>query len=493
MSRSSRAPKAAKRSKTAKQPRTAKRARTQGPRPPVPARPRGAGVYPFNIRVHVRRHKEQISADSQITVLDGWDNVKMTGHGTVSLTLPSGLYPVRVERGGEMFEKVIRHTGETSEELEEPLRSSAVPTFDTVESHEYYSYTAKDWSTQDTGAAAACFKAPRGSPRVFIFVRAASEELERNKDLAKDLKLLRADGSVVTEFDASVVVQNRLEGWLAFSAPAQPGWYVLSHETEGRREMPLHVFPNWDSQLFLPFDRRPQLEGASFLLTPLKKGFDPEDRLTTALDAALNGLRSGLDLLPHNLQQELLYGKFDNPMVGLIGAYSLLRDPAAKKETVDIVTGNLNRLLPGSPDVAALKIMAAQRFGRPIKAAPVLFPPMVRMGLEAVIRASAQVPELIPENGLIDEIVFRVVRGSVWSQWERPAASTRHGGLEGLALDADNAADEVPHWVVDLVSDEARRSERKIDALNLHKLALDVGLPLRTLQMAARRSGPRAT
>ena len=469
-------------------------------------------TYPFEVRVHVRNHPDLTSFHSKVTILDGWDEVKAESNGQVRVDLPPGLYPIRVERGGEVFEKIHRHTGPSKELLEEPLRDSATPTFDTRAAHEYYSYTAQEWSKKNTAQASKLFKIGNDASRLFIFVRTQNEQHDKFKDLAHGLSLRQSDGSFITRFDDTVTVRDKAFGWLAFSALAQPGCYLLDHQSTRERVMPIHVFKGWDSHLFLPFDGTVQLNGASFYFAHKGQGFDPESRLTSAMDAALAGLRSGLRLLPRDLQDEALSGKFDNPMLGLIGAYSLLADANANVSLMNIVLHNLQRLLPDSSDVSALKVLAAQRLGEPTPKEPIAVPPMLRLGLEAVIRADAMTSNLVPEGSLIDQIATRLIGDSVWSQWEAPpvvsTAVTRpspgsplgtslESTLEKFDFDAevsierDGEADkrqlerDIPGWLVNLVKDEAERRRSTVGKLDLEKLALEIGLPVRKLQQTA--------
>jgi len=143
----------------------------------------------------------------------------------------------------------------------------------------------------------------------------------------------------------------------------------------------------------------------------------------------LLGLRLGRDLVPAEVHRELLYGKFDNPMLGLIGAHLLLMAREPNRDTIDLVLGNLrDNLLGDVPDVRALAWRAWQRLGgdRP---APTPFdaPPMLRAGLRAVIDADAEVGGLVPADGILSWISRHQRADTAWTSWSPPVQTRARG------------------------------------------------------------------
>lgn len=375
-------------------------------------------TFPFTFRIE-EPASESTSWDSRITLYNGRDDLEAQEYGTLDRQLPAGIYTVRVERGGEMTETVIRHSKPTKQVVKEPRRFSAMPSFDTTTSHEYYAYTSMDWSKKDTGSQPMTVgNASADSPRLFIFVRAPSEESYSQKDLGEDLFLLDLDGRILTDFNEQVTERDLQKGWLAFSAPAERGYYILRYTGEVPRELPIYVDQGWDTQVFLMYRNGLLFDLPSVLLAAKGQGFNPDDRMTQALDAALSGLQSGRDLLSKELQQYLLYGKFENPMLGLLGAHLLLNKADPNPDTVSIVLGNLGWLLEDSPDVQALRIRAALRFGTKVPTDPVSTPPMLRAGLQAVLKAGVENPAIIPEETLMDQVATYLYADSPWSSWK---------------------------------------------------------------------------
>jgi hypothetical protein len=429
----------------------------------MPARRSTAGAaHPF--RVIAIDSRGETSHDTRITIRDGWDEVQVEEYGEASATLPQGLYTVHLERAGAVSEKVVRHTADTSLRENEPRRTSAMPSFDTVDAHEYYSYTAAELSQRDTGSAATVLPDDgHGAGRLFVFVRAAEAGAHEGRELADGLFLHAPDGDRITDFGTAVVEQDHEVGWLAFSAPARAGSYALRFAGLGAREMVVTVFAGWETQLFIPFEHRPRLEHSSVLMAHLGQGYHPDDRVAQAIDAGLAGLRGGIDLLPRETRQMLLSGKFENPMLGLIGAHLLLLQPNPDFGLLDIVLHNLEELLPGSADVHAVRLAAALRHGSQPPLQPMDTPPMLHRGLVAIMEASAVIPAIVPENGWLERIAPHVLSDSAWTTWSLPEAVTaaatpdQLSRMAGAAVASAMAPSRKRHSAIDIDSSDATR------------------------------------
>ena len=73
------------------------------------------------------------------------------------------------------------------------------------------------------------------------------------------------------------------------------------------------------------------------------QGFSPRDEVAAGVDLATDSLLNGTDLPPQRALNVLLTGKFENPLLGLIGAHCLLREPEPRKELIHEVLDNLER------------------------------------------------------------------------------------------------------------------------------------------------------
>jgi len=464
-----------------------------------------ASKLPFHVRVKDRRGAT--SEDARLTVYDGRDEVLAEEVGEVKLELPRGLYTVRVERAGSTVEKVYRHETSTDLVIDEPLRVSATPVFDTATTHEYYAYTSAEWSGKDTRSPfAAAGHAPTG--RVFVFLRTLDMQSYRGENLAAGLRLLDSQGALVSAFTESEVRRSD-EGWLALSARAEPGSYVLRFDGEPAREMPLYTYPHFSTQLFASYvgsrsksgAGRLRLDTAAILMPRADESFNPDDRIAQAVDSALAGLQLGSNFMPRGAMRTLLEGKFENPMLGLLGAHLLLKQREAQTESpsgsrtdsqLDVIVGNLNSLLPKSPDVQALRLLIAERRGQVPPPQPFERPPMLRVGFEAVLRASARQPELVPDDGLLERAATRALVDSPWTSWEplfevaaeppAPSSQETYAVSRSAPGGTGEATPVEVDWLSSYLGDAVRRTQRTQRSLDVKHLASQVGVPVRIVE-----------
>lgn len=423
-------------------------------------------VSRFNIEI--APYPGSSAADTRITVYDGWDEVRGEGEGQVDLQLPKGLYTVRAERAGMSWEKVIRHETVTVEQLQEPLRVSATPVIDSATHHEYYEMPAASSSRQDTRPAIG-----GNDGRLFIFLRTLNAESYHGEDLAKNLRLLDDRGEVVSEFSPKETLRDT-SGSLGFSAPARRGTYLLQYRGEPPREMPLYIYPGCATQLFLMYQGGLRFETAKIFMPHESQGFDPANRYTQVVDAAVTALQQGDTYFPKDAIDSLLHEKFFDPMLGLLGAHFLLMWPELRENYVNLVIDNLENLIPGSPDVQALRLMAAERLGRDIPQKPFDRAPMLRPALEAVLRLSSDYPELTPEKGLLECIATRFYVDSPWTSWE--LAEVCEPGLRPTEMiDQELAA---PDWLATYLTETVQARVKRGRDIDLKELARQVGVPV---------------
>lgn len=438
--------------------------------------------YPFV--VEIVDHRGRRSEDSRITLYDGRGEVIAQTDGHIEQDLRPGLYTVRVERAGSLVEKVLRHETGTSERIPEPLRESAAPLFDTLGTHEYYAYTSADWSTKDT-------RAPLGDPahatgRIFIFLRTHDAQRYRGEDLGSDLVLMDGQGLPLSYLPPTERVGDQ-SGWTAFSAAAEPGTYYLQYSRDPR-ELPLHVYPGVHTQLFVTYEDGLRFETAAVLMPFGHAAFQPDSEIAEVADAALGGLQQGRrNFLPERHVRLLLDGKFEDPMLGLLGAHLLLQRADQTWERIDYVLGNLAQLLPDSPDVAALRVMAAHGYGKPMPDIRFDHPPMLRHGFEALLRVAALYPEMLPAFGLIEAAGMRLLVDSPLSSW-RPVPGRQFQALADLRRGAEAASapveESLPAWVEQYVTEVVEQIPARGMSQDLRRLAVSLRIPVRTLERA---------
>ncbi|MCP4220289.1 MAG: hypothetical protein GY765_37000 [bacterium] len=372
---------------------------------------------------------EKPSRDTRISILDGNDRLQFEAFGSVETRLPKGLYTIRTELYGNMEEYMVRHVKATEKCVPAPKMYSSALLENFASSHEYYTAPAVQWSRANTYTGT--LTAPGDSNGgIFIFLRYGSSELARKLTTkAMDgmlYSLLDKDRKTICPLEPMLVKQNNQDGWLAFSADLSPGLYFLRYSGTPPREIPLYIYGNWQTQVFVMLHKQPLFAGMRVFMGKCTEGFRPENRDAHTVDAVLKKLQNNEYSIQRDLIQTLAYGNFDNPIAGILAAYVYLKSDETKdNELFGRVLENLEKRIlktDTSPDIQALKLLAARHFGTTASAGePALVietPPMLRLGLETIFSSAVTRPGLVPENCLNERIASKVYVDSPWSSWE---------------------------------------------------------------------------
>jgi hypothetical protein len=458
------------------------------PPPTIESQP----VFPFRVRTD--------SDDALITVFDPLNIKVASGHREVSCDLPAGLYLVRTELAGELRQKTVRHINGTDTRDQVPIYSAA-PLANAHTSHEYYTEPSMRYSRDET--APPIGEGPHTS-RLLFFVRCANQSSAKNQNLVDGLTLIDSNEQRITAFESGTQ-QDPDYGWLAFSAQATPGFYRLRLLGPAEREVPIHLFANWEHQIFLTFSGRLLFEGMRHFMSSPGSGFQPQDNIAKAVDTAFISLQSG-SALPRTTRNLLLHGKFENPMLGLVGAHVLLREKEMNQALINEVLRNLNALIPGSPDVAALEIIAAVKLQEPAPSRTIYHAPQFRFGFEAILRHSLEHPEIIPERGEIENVAADLLSDSPWTSWRlrlerdldvRYVSEERWGRfselkrrlwrpITGMPFELDPSLQALD-WSELYVLRVLAQSKQSNQPFSARDVACDLRLPLNTVKRIADR------
>lgn len=376
--------------------------------------------------------------NATLKIFDGHGVLRASGRNRVETKLPTGLYTARVERFGEIREEVIVHRDETQRSIEPPLRNSAMPMADTMHTHEYISGPASYFSVSSTIDQS---HVASDLPRLMIMVRKTGDDAEPLRHRMLDLCLYDDTGAVITDFQTAQTAFNDPAPHIVYSALLKAGNYILAGKHRSRTQMlPISLYAGWDNLVFVPFESRPRLSRSSIKMVEHNRGYDPADHLAAELDAALMGLGSRLDLLDPNIRTAAIYGKFDQPLMGLIGAHSHFMSKNKSDRLEQQMLFNLWSLMPGSADVIALLLMSLERdqggmpqslpelenhatnaFGDGIgQLLPLTFPPMLNSALQAIMRATQTLPELVAEESWLESAGNSSFGSDVWAMWDQP-------------------------------------------------------------------------
>lgn len=373
---------------------------------------------------------------ADISVMDARDNIVYSGGGEVEgtgvLNLKAGVYRVRFDANNKIEEKVLRLAADVDLRSYAPTIVSAAPIEGSSLATEYYAKAAREWSTRlttknplpGTGTS-------QPAAEFFLFLRTADLEAAKvhGDRLAKDLFLCDASGRNIVEFSTANSTFERKDGWMAFSALAEPGLYRLVYLARGEgREVGISLVPHFQTQVFVVQGEKPLLEGMRVFMERTGAGFQPAGWLPKIADRAMEAFLNRDIRLSKLNEQMLLNGKFDNPIYGLIGAYTLIRrlgdSPSASARSegdlrlLDKVIENLSSLLPFSMDLLALRVLRAELTYQPMGSRPkVSEPPMFRIGLDALIRAENSESVRFDDDGLIQAVCANRLWDSPWTSW----------------------------------------------------------------------------
>jgi uncharacterized membrane protein YgcG len=363
------------------------------------------------------------------TVQDSRFVVLGAGVGELDLQVPAGIYEVREQYGGESEAYLVTATPERP-----VVRSTqrAIPTVapaleGSTTSHEYQfraaaeaSQRLRDESGPQAGLVLMCrtprdgIPGPAGPPPMSLHSLAGEPlpELAGQWDVHYDYALTRA----------------RLE----------PGVYLLrtSRPNEEAFEQALVVCRHWQTLLFCPNGwNGPEPERASVHMCQLYESWEYGGRLHLVLEAALAGLAEGrLDISQSDIDM-LLYGKFTDPMLGIIGAHALLLGRHPRSNLYDLVIRNLEALIPEHPDVVALGMRVhgvLDPGGRTLDVPPMLGPSYQRLLLPADLQRSSVIPARSP----LERAAGSLLERGVWFTW--------HAGALAGSPDEQATADRQP-------------------------------------------------
>jgi hypothetical protein len=399
-------------------------------------------VIPAQYRLNARAPDE----NTRIEVFDGNMRAIKLEHnlGAISLDLPAGVYSVRFHQGVNFTEKLAALMPETPvvdvaiSPSEEPEFATAAPVPRTTTTHEWQSDPARDLSRS------APLPAPtghNGGSRAFFFLRNPFP----GGTLPNGVTLHDLDGEKLLDLDAQGVRDKQC---LGANIELNPGPYRLRMPSRSSVvEQVVFTAAGWQAQVFLMTPEGPgrqqNIGRISILMARNNFGFDfdrPDSRLTEAALRALTNRQN----IPGADRSEMLWAKFENPMLGIYGGLLSLRRTKAEPMLIRKVFNNLHALVGPFPDVLAIGWALALR-DEQTRTDPAFMsmlrnphacaaPPMLRESWEYLLRASAVERELIPRGSVADRIGGRLVSGTPWVTWlgvlPEPETALTPEGLE---------------------------------------------------------------
>ena len=352
-----------------------------------------------------------------VRVLDHAFAERAGGLDRVDVRLPPGLYQLQFLQGRSIREQLVAlEPGMDTQVIEPPeIHFNATAPIRATKSGD---------AEQERAATELSHKRHAGlgeGAELFVFVR----DLDRlgRGALTQEMTLHRIDGEQILDIDE--VADRSGEGagppWAGATVALEPGPYRLRVVASGvgRVEQLVWLQRGWQTQVFLirtraKRSRVPQLSAASVLMARRGRGFDPGLRELRLAEVARQGLADARPVLSGEDLDTLLRGKFDNPMLGILGVHNLLLTDPVDEERVRRVMKRMRHLLPGHPDLRALEVWVGNT------KATFDYPPMLRSSWGIVIEGSARGTAEVPPGSLSSEVADRLFGTGAWLVWRTP-------------------------------------------------------------------------
>ncbi|CAL1516751.1 hypothetical protein [Chitinophaga sp. MM2321] len=365
----------------------------------------------------------------KLKLFNGFDDLVAEAYGKITVNIPKGLYKLNIEFNEQIIQRTYRVDKDITDSWLAAGTYSSIPDQQLLSSHEYYSYTAEMWSKKST---VGITEEVRNSS-LFVFLRYPNKEVkdkqvEAATSMGEYFSLLDSTRKEIYTFDDHFIEEDHEVGWLAFNAPLSKGVYFLVYNGPLKREMPLYVFEQWQTQVFITFNLTPVFKSTRILLSRPWNGYQVLERDNLELDAMVQKMHNGIYYVPQNLIDRVADVKWENPMLGIIVCYAyLLSDRKDNDVLFDIIVDNIqHRILndTNAPDILALNLLAAIHKKQVIPDSPLAYPCMLLAGMKAYMEQSFKQPHLIAPGSIVEQSLSKMMFDCVWTTYE-PLAVTK--------------------------------------------------------------------
>ena len=401
------------------------------------------------------------SPASEIFVIDHTLQMRASGVGTLETELPPGFYKIRYRAGGSHGDQLIElseQTGPLVIQGEAVHYQSSVPIEGTSTSRETHAYPAERLSR-------AMHRSLGAGSQLFLFSRDLRPTVPGESWAGVSVHAL--DGQRLADLAEGEC--DPVDGFGGIVLELDPGTYRIQVDTgeQGVYEMFVVTSFGWQTQVYgLVEDfstrrertRRMALRSASILMTRPGMGFQQDSRDLRLADMARLGLAGGRKVIRQSELESLLYGKFENPMLGIYGLHLLLmRGRGVDHGLIERVMANMLGILGLHPDVLALHLRSGA--GTPPEDLAFPTPPMLKSSWDLILQGTRRRNALVPPGSASDLLADGMLPSGPWllrrlprAEIARPvddgerlsfAASKRLIGSMATALRSDDLAERV--------------------------------------------------
>ncbi|MBV4360495.1 hypothetical protein [Pinibacter aurantiacus] len=369
-----------------------------------------------------------------LRLFDGSDREVTQKYEMLSEILEPGFYKLRIEFNEFVKDNIYRVSTDIDETYDQPASWSSMVSSGFASSHEYYAKPFIQYSKEFTASVNKDKSTEVGGLLLFIRypdVKAAEEK----HDLYENFYILNDKREILFKLDASNTANDKNYGWMAFHVALEEGNYSIVYNGEVKTEMPLFIFQNWQTQLFMMYKDMPLFSTARILIVRDGSGFRENEITQLKLDALLQKIQNGIYYVPPSLIREAAHGKWENPVLAIAVAYCyLLSNDTEHNDLFLIILRNLeNKILRNhfASDILALRLLSDSHSGKAIDPEiKVSQPPMFLVGMKILINHSVQLPDLFVAGSAAEKAVAKLKYDTVLTSYEPITDIKQHSKQE---------------------------------------------------------------
>lgn len=370
------------------------------------------------------------SPATEIFVIDGDFRKVDQGLGKLETKLKPGFYKLRFRAAWSQREEMVEVSGDPVVVHAPPVEfPAAAPIAGTSTVHEYHEGPAAQLSREVHR------RVGRGS-ELFVF----SRDLDPGDPAAawQGVEILSMEGEAVAGLSDGKCDEKY--AYAGLTMELDPGTYRLRVDTGGfgTYEMFVVTCPGWQTQVFGLAEefvvrgetvRRMALRSASVLMSRLGMGFDPGSSRLRLAEQARMGLSAGRSVVSRGDLRSMIYGKYENPMLGIYGAHLMINTAhRVDHELLDTMKHNLLGLLGPHPDVLAFDLRRKSQ--APPRGLTFPTPPMLRSSWDLIVHASRRRHSLVPAGSASDLLADGMLASEPWLLRRLPSAEVDRASLE---------------------------------------------------------------
>lgn len=371
----------------------------------------------------------QLSEFVKLQLFDGYGKMVAENYERIDMTLPKGLYQLNIFSNETFRQKIIVLDRNHEENWQNKGSYSSIPNDFLESSHHYYTEAVNEWSKKTTMDGLPVLE---GDSSLFVFFRYPNKEVRSGQTKGAEtmswrFSILDSNRKKIYQFNKSNIKEDSDTGWLAFHARLQEGIYYLVYRghRNTKREIPLQVFSEWQTQFFMTFKKTPIFSTARIqIVQPFYNYNIITDEDNLELDTLLRNMQNGNYYVPQKLVRKTANNKWHNPMLAIAVCYAYLLSPqASDNELFRTIIRNLERKIlnySDSSDIKIIKLLAAIHFNEEIPVLNIDTPCMVNAGIKTLIEQNIRFPERIRISGLCELILPDLNSDMVWTSYTPP-------------------------------------------------------------------------